>query len=195
SAGSRRVASDAMYTAARAQYRDGRQSVARGTLDRIIADYADQPAAVRAAYLMADLDHDDANLTRASELYRQAIRLDPDGDYAGIARMRLGGIAFADGRYEDALAEFEAYRTSHRSGRAYQQATYWTAVTLERLGRSDEARARLAETRRIDPFSYYGGLAGQSLGDDGWTPRLEPAPPANERFSEQVDRALARVDL
>src|SRR5690606_31350542 len=30
---------------------------------------------------------------------------------------------------------------------------------------------------------------------DGWAPRLEPAPPANERFSEQVDRALARVDL
>src|SRR5690606_17697686 len=98
---SRRLASDAMYTAPRAQYRDGRQSVARGTLSRIIGEYSDQPAAVRAAYLMADLDHDDANLARATELYRQAIGLDPASDQAALARMRLGGIAWADGRYED----------------------------------------------------------------------------------------------
>ncbi|HEX6309084.1 MAG TPA: transglycosylase SLT domain-containing protein [Longimicrobiales bacterium] len=195
SAANRRLASDAMYTAARAQYRDGRQSVARGTLSRIISEYADQPAAVRAAYLMADLEHDDANLPRATELYRQAIRLGPTSEQAGIARMRLGGIAFASGRYDDALREFDGYRSTHRSGRSYQQATYWTAQTLDRLGRSEEARTRLIETRRIDPFSYYGGLAGEELGDDGWAARLEPAPPTNDRFREQVERALARVDL
>jgi soluble lytic murein transglycosylase len=192
---SKRVASDAMYTAARAQYRDGRQSVARGTLARIISEYPDQPAAVRAAYLTADLDHDDANLAKAADNYRQAIRLGPSSDQAAIARMRLGGIAFSAGRYEDALSEFDAYRGTHRSGRAYQQATYWSALTLNRLGRDDEARARLIETRRLDPFSYYGGLAGEELGDDGWAARLEPSPPENDRFTEQVERALSRVDL
>lgn len=195
SAGNRKVASDALYTAARAQYRDGRQSVARGTLSRIISEYSDQPGAVRAAYLTADLDHDDANLVRAIENYRKTIQLAPSGEQAAIARMRLGGIAFAAGRHEDALREFEEYRTTHRRGSSYQQATYWSAQALTRLGRSAEARERLIETRRLDPFSYYGGLAGEALGDDGWAARLEPAPPANDRFDEQVERALARVDL
>ena len=191
----RRVASDAMYTAARAQYRDGRQSVARGTLARIISEYADQPAAVRAAYLTADLDHDDANLAKASGNYREAIRLAPASEQAAIAHMRLGGIAFSDGRYEDALRAFDAYRGTHTSGRTYQQATYWSAQALSRLGREDEARVRLLETRRLDPFSYYGGLAGEALGDDGWAARLEPSPPQNDRFNEQVERALSRADL
>lgn len=191
----RRVASDAMYTAARAQYRDGRQSVARGTLARIISEYADQPAAIRAAYLTADLDHDDTNLDKATANYREAIRLGPSSAQAAIARMRLGGIAFTDGRYEDALREFDEYRASHRTGRTFQQATYWSAQALSRLGRDDEARERLLETRRLDPFSYYGGLAGNELGDDGWAARLEPAPAHNERFDEQVERALSRVDL
>jgi soluble lytic murein transglycosylase len=184
-----------MYTAARAQYRDGRQSVARGTLARIISEYPKQPAAVRAAYLTADLDHDERNLTRATANYRETIRLSPSGEQAAIARMRLGGIALSQDRVEDALREFDEFRSTHKSGRSYQQATYWSAQALKRLGRDDDARARLAETRRLDPFSYYGGLAGEELGDDGWAGRLEPSPPQSERFNEQVERALARVDM
>jgi soluble lytic murein transglycosylase len=195
SAADEKVASDAMYTAARAQYRDGRQSVARGTLARIISEYPKQPAAVRAAYLTADLDHDERNLTRATANYRETIRLSPSGEQAAIARMRLGGIALSQDRVEDALREFDEFRSTHKSGRSYQQATYWSAQALKRLGRDDDARARLAETRRLDPFSYYGGLAGEELGDDGWAGRLEPSPPQSERFNEQVERALARVDM
>jgi soluble lytic murein transglycosylase len=191
----RKVAGDALYTAARAQYRDGRQTVARATLARLVRDYSDQPAAVRAAYLTADLDHDDASLATATEHYRQAIRLAPTSAEAATARMRLGGIALAAGRFDEALREFDEYRNTHRSGRAYQQATYWSAQALGRLGRTDESLSRLREVRRLDPFSYYGGLAGAELGDDGWSGRLEPAPPPNERFDTQVQRALARVDL
>jgi soluble lytic murein transglycosylase len=195
SAGDRRVAADALYTAARAQYRDGRHAVARATLSGITRDYADQPAAVRAAYLAADLEHDELNLARAAELYRQAIRLAPSGEVAASARMRLAGVAFAQGRYDEALREFEDYRTTHRSGPPYQQATYWSAQALARVGRTDEARARLVEVRRLDPFSYYGGLAAQELGDDAWHERLERSPPDTDRYDDQVARALARVDL
>jgi soluble lytic murein transglycosylase len=194
-ASDRKVASDAMYTAARSQYRDGRQTVARATLARIVRDYSDQPAAVRASYLTADLDHDDASLATATEHYRQAIRLAPTSSEAAIARMRLGGIAMAAGRFDEALREFNEYRTTHRTGRSYQQATYWSAQALARLGRAEEARTRMGEVRRLDPFSYYGGLAAAELGDDGWAGRLEPAPPRSDRFDAQVERALARVDL
>jgi soluble lytic murein transglycosylase len=195
SSADRRVAAAALYTTARAQYRDNRESVARATLSRIIRDYADQPAAVRAAYLAADLEHDELNLTRAAELYRQAIRLSPASELAASARMRLAGMSLAEGRFDEALLELEAFRTTHRSGRPYQQATYWSAQALEQVGRTDEARRRLEEVRQLDPFSYYGGLAARELGGDNWHERLEHAPAQTGRFDEQVARALARVDL
>ncbi|MEX1182500.1 MAG: transglycosylase SLT domain-containing protein [Gemmatimonadota bacterium] len=194
-ASDRRVAADALYTAARAQYRLGRAVEAKSTLRRVIGDYADQEAAVRSAYLIADLDHDDLNLEQATEYYRQAIRLSPASSYAGVARMRLGAIALAQGRAEDALKEFEDYRTTHRTGSSHQQATYWSGEVLSRLGRDDEARARFTEVRRVDPFTYYGGLASEEIGDDVWAGRLEPAPPPSEKYHGEVERALGRVDV
>jgi soluble lytic murein transglycosylase len=189
------VAADALFTAARAQYRDGRSDLARTTMARVIHEWPDQPAAARAAYLLADLDHDDHNFDTAAGLYRQVVRMAPGGTEAAFARMRLGGIAFARHRYGDALVEFEQYRASHPTGRAYQQATYWTAQALGRLGRTEEKRRRLNEVRNIDPFSYYGGLAAEELGESIADRRLEPSPPHNERYDTQVRRALARVDL
>jgi soluble lytic murein transglycosylase len=191
----REVAADALHTAARAQYRDGRQAAARETLLRTIRDYPDQPAAARAAYLIADLEHDDLNLDRALMFYRDAIHFAPESPEAGLARMRIGGIAFAHERFDDALLEFQQYRSTHRTGRAYQQATFWEGRTLRMLGRDDEAATRFSELLQIDPFSYYGGLAAEELGVDPWHGRVEYSPPHNDRFVAQVERALARVDL
>lgn len=191
----RRVAADALYTAARAQYRDGRVDEAGATLLHIVDHFSDQPAAVRAAYLTADLDHDRHDLDRAADFYRRAIRMAPSGSEAGVARMRLGGIAFAANRFDDAFQEFEDYRNTHRTGTAYQQATYWSARSLLRLGRAEEARRRFVEVRNIDPFSYYGGLAADELGETAWDGWLEHAPPPSDRFQADVERALARVDL
>lgn len=189
------VASDASYTAARAQYRDGRTDLARETLYRTIRDFPDQPASARAAYLMADLDHDFTDLRRATEFYRHAIRIAPASEEAALARMRLGGSAFAAGRFQDALAEFEAYRRSHPAGRNFQQATYWTGRALAALGRPDDARLRFREAATADPFSYYGWLAADEVGEPVWVARLEHAPPRNERYRTLVEGALARVDL
>jgi soluble lytic murein transglycosylase len=191
----REVAADALHTAARAQYRDGRLAAARETLLRTMRTYPDQPAAARAAYLIADLEHDELKVDRALQFYRDAIHLAPGSAEAGLARMRIGGLAFAHQRYRDALDEFEAFRASHPTGRSYQQATFWSGRALQRLGRSAEAQARFTEALHIEPFSYYGGLAAEELGSDQWEGRLEPAPLPNERFNLQVERALARVDL
>lgn len=189
------VAADALFTAGRAQYRDGRVDVARTTLAAIIHEHRGQPAAARAAYLLADLDHDAHEYDTAAGLYRLAIQLAPGSAEAGQARMRLGGMAFARERYADALLEFEAYRHSHPTGRAHQQASYWSARALARMGDQHQARRGLAEVRSIDPFSYYGGLAADELGESIWLQRLEPAPPINDRLDTQVRRAVARVDM
>jgi soluble lytic murein transglycosylase len=191
----RAVASDALHDAARAQYRDGRHDDARETLLRVVRDFDDQPAAARAAFLLADLDHDLLQLERAIEFYRRSIQIAPASDQAALAHMRIAGIAFAQHRFADALQEMEDYRSTHRAGRNYQQATFWSAQALLRLGRTAEARSRLVEAGNLDPFSYYGGLADELLGDVVWLNRLEHAPPASDRYVAQVDAALARIDL
>jgi soluble lytic murein transglycosylase len=189
------VAADALHTAARAQYRDGRTAQARATLQRVLRDYGDQPAAARAAFLAADLYHDEHDLERATELYRHVVRSGPGTDEAAAARMRLGGIAFAAGRFEEALRHFADYRATHTGGRPWLQASFWTAATMARLGRTDEAHALFSQVRAADPFSYYGGLAADQTGADPWQARLEHAPPPNDRFDALVQRALSRVDL
>jgi soluble lytic murein transglycosylase len=191
----RSVAGDALYAAARAQYRSGRPAVARETLLRVIRDFPDQPAAARAAYLSADLEHDLLQLESAAGLYRRTIEIAPTSAEAALARMRLAGIAMSGNRYEDALRELEEYRGTHTSGRNYQQATFWAGQALRRLGREAEARQRLSEAARIDPFSYYGGVAAEALGEDFWIARLEHEPPTSDRFDSRVHAALARVDL
>jgi soluble lytic murein transglycosylase len=191
----RSVAGDALHAAARAQYRDGRHDAARETLLRVVRDFGDQPAAARAAFFLADLDHDRLDLDGATAYYRRSIEIAPASDEAALARMRIAGIAFTQQRFADALHEMEEYRHTHGQGRNYQQATFWSAQALMRLGRTDEARRRLSEAGNLDPFSYYGGLANEMLGDVVWPGRLEHAPPTNDRYVTQVNAALARVDL
>lgn len=189
------TAADAVYAAARAQYRDGRPAHARATLNRVIRDFPDQPAAARAAFLLADLHHDELELSRANNLYRTVIQLAPGSDEAAVSRMRLAGIAFAERRFRAALRELEEYRLSHTEDRNRQQAAFWTGRVLDAMGRHDEARAHFAEARRIDPFSYYGGLADELLDDDVWHLRLDHPPPLTGRYDHAIDRALARVDM
>jgi soluble lytic murein transglycosylase len=191
----RTVAADALHAAARAQYRNGRHDAARGTLLHVLRDFSDEPAAARAAFFLADLEHDRLQLDSATALYRRSIEIAPASDEAALARMRIAGIAFTQQRFADALNEMEEYRRSHGHGRNYQQATFWSAQALTRLGRTDEARRRLVEAGNLEPFSYYGGLANEMLGDVVWPTRLEHAPPVTDRYVAQVSAALARVDL
>lgn len=188
-------AAAALYLAARAQYRDGRQSLARTTLDRVADRYPGTDAAARATYLNADLDHDDGNLERAREGYRRTIAMTSDVEEVGVAHMRLGGLALVESDYAGALQAFDSYRTKYPRGRRFQQATYWSAHALRRLGNDNAARQRLEEARARDPFSYYGGRAAELLGSSFNDGRLSPSPEPGTAQADRIERALDRIDL
>jgi soluble lytic murein transglycosylase len=188
-------AASALFLAGRAQYRDGRQTLARQTFMRVAERYPDTDAAAQAMYLSADLDHDDGNLSRARERYRRTIGMSSDVDEVGLAHMRLGALAYQEGNFEVALSAFDNYRKVYPSGRRFQQASYWAALALRKLGDEEGARRRLEETRLRDPISYYGGRATQILGRTLWDARLEPSPQPDPLHMLQVTRELERVDL
>ncbi|MGH7475895.1 MAG: transglycosylase SLT domain-containing protein, partial [Longimicrobiales bacterium] len=192
---SERIAGDALYLAARAQYRQGEVERAKATLRRVADRFPRQDAGTKAMYLFADLEHDAGNLPLARQFYRRAVDAGSDIEEAGLALMRLAGMALVDGDYRAALDIFEAYRARYPNGRRYQQATYWAARAFHELGNEEQMGQRLRETWRHDPLSFYGVLAGEQLGLSPVDTHLEPSPQPPPSVQADVARALLRLDL
>lgn len=190
-----RIASEALYLAARAQYRQGRGSEGERTFVELARRFPDQSATARGLYLLADLKHDDLELAEARIYYRQAAEAAPNLEEAGLARMRLGGLAFLEGDFEGALRTFEEYRSLHPDGRRAMQATYWAARAHAALGRDDEARQLLREIRATDPVSYYGIRAAELLDVPVLGIPMSPSPPPNATVDSLVASGMRRVDL
>lgn len=189
------MAADALFYAARSQYRDGRTTLARRTFLDVARKFPNEAGAARALYLAGDLDQDDGDTERAAERFRQAIETGADVDDVGLAHMRLGNIAYQQGDIAEATGRFESYRTRYPNGRRYVQATYWAGLATARGGDTATARLRFAEVRRMDPFSYYGGRAADLLGSSFWDVPLASAPESSVAESDAVARDMARVDL
>ena len=195
SAGNDARAADASFTAIRALYRAGQTQEARALVQSVLARYPQTEGAASAAFLHADLDHDAGLLTEASALYRRAANIAPQSDEGGLARMRLAGIAFANGDYQAARNEYNAYLGAFPTGRRAQQALYWSARAMSQMGHADSAASLLRRTFNMDPISYYGGLAGDALKRDFSSVRLAASPGIDPAIDAQVANALSRVDL
>lgn len=191
----RESAAAALYTVVRATYRAGDEAAARSLAQTIMSDYSDTRGAANAAFMHADLDHDDGNNDSAVTLYRRVIEIAPQSDDAGLSRMRIAGMAYARADYATALAEYDAYLTAFPSGKRAQQALYWSGRTVSSLGDRDSATHLLRRARRIDPFTYYGDHAADHLKQNFWDVSLVSSPPANPTYEAQVANALARVDV
>lgn len=190
-----RIGAQALYLAARAQYRDGRVTESLATLRRTADRYPAEEAATEALYLVADLRHDAGALAEAREFYGRAIDSDHDSNEAGLAMMRLAGMAWADGEVKTALDIFERYRARFPNGRRYQQATYWAGRAYAALGDETMASERMVQTWKHDPFDYYGARAAEQLDGSLAEVRLEPSPEPGESLRGDVARALLRLDL
>lgn len=193
-----RIAAEALYTAARAQYRQGRSADGRATFLRLAERYPGQEAVTRGLYLAADLKHDDLELDGpdgARVFYRRAADASPDLYEAGLALMRLAGLAYLEGDYADAAAVWEEYRKLHPEGRRIAQATYWAARSYQRLGRDSLAEARLQQVRRADPLSFYGMRAAEGLGQSILDLPMADSPARDPAAEARIEPGLRRVDL
>ncbi len=92
-------------------------------------------------------------LEEAIELGERAIRLDPH--YAGRYAFDLGHAYYLLGRYEEALAALQKTLAWHPN---FLPAHGLLAAVYSELGREAEARAEVAEVRRITPAFSLEGL-------------------------------------
>ncbi len=186
---------DALFLAARAQYRTAREEDARATLQRIVSTYPDHDMAARAFFLLGDLQQDLADFTGAADFFRQATQAGPQTEAAGISHMRLGVMSLARGDAASAAREFEEYRTLFPTGLRNQQATYWAGIAHTQLGSTELGTSRLREARDADPFSFYGVRAGDRLQQPVFLDKLQPSPLTSAADKQAIAAAVARLDL
>lgn len=120
----------------------------------------------RAAYLAADLAHDMGRMGSARERYRRAAEGFPGTDHGGLARMRLGFLAFSEDDWPGAARQFRAYRDDLPDGDWAVASLYWEARTRAEEGDEVRAASLLRAVLRRDPLSWYGVRAGARLERD-----------------------------
>lgn len=190
-----RTAAEALLLAGRAQYRAGRVSNGMATFRTVVDRFPDQDAAVRAAFLLADLNHDTGRLDEARAQYVQVVELAPDANESGLAQMRLGGMALLAGDAGLAADLFEQYRSRYPDGRRVAQATYWAGRAYEAAGDGERARDRYAEVARLDPMGYYGIAGARRVARTVPKMELEPAPAVSPAAEARAAALLERIDL
>jgi tetratricopeptide (TPR) repeat protein len=111
------------------------------------------PRLVPALVNLANIYYERDQLIEAEALYEKSIRLDPD---CFEAHFNIGNIYHDLTRYPDAVI---AYREALGINPAYPEAHFYLAVTLEKLGRSIEARPHWREYRALAPDGEFVELA------------------------------------
>jgi tetratricopeptide (TPR) repeat protein len=111
------------------------------------------PDLVPALVNLANLHYAGDRLIEAQALYERALRLDPD---CFEACFNLGNVHHDLGRYDDALG---CYREAVALNPAYADGHFYLAVTLEKTGRSAEARPHWIAYQQLEPQGEWVELA------------------------------------
>jgi len=99
----------------------------------------------------------------AISLYEELQKRYPQSDEARISRVSLGRLLLDRGMWSEADAQFEGYLAASGSGTLAPEALYGKALSLEGLGRRDEARLAWDRLLARFPDSVYSGPARQRL--------------------------------
>jgi tetratricopeptide (TPR) repeat protein len=111
------------------------------------------PHLVPAIVNLANIHYECDELVEAEALYEKAVRADPEC-FEGF--FNLGNIHHDLSRYEEAT---RAYQEALALNANYPEAHFYLAVTLEKLGRSAEARPHWKQYRELDPDGEFVELA------------------------------------
>lgn len=133
----------------------------RGNIDEAASAYRKalviDPDLVPAIVNLANIHYTRDELIEAQALYERAIGLDPD---CFEAHFNLGNIQHDLGRYEGALV---CYRDAVELNPQYADAHFYLAVTLEKTGRSAEAKTHWKAYQDLAPEGEWADLAREFL--------------------------------
>jgi outer membrane protein assembly factor BamD (BamD/ComL family) len=107
-------------------------------------------------------------LQRAARLYRQVIDVHPTTPAASVAKVALGRLLQSKlAQPRAAVPLFDAYLRQHRGGELAEEALYFRALSLARLGDRQLAAHGLRELLTSYPSSLYSAPARAKLAEFG----------------------------
>jgi soluble lytic murein transglycosylase len=144
-----------------------------------------------AHYMLADLADDAGDWRTAAARYNATIEASPRNEYAVTSYMRLGTHALAAHDFDGAIATFKRFVSAHAETSHAQQAYFWLGQAHLRAQHTNDARTYMSKARDVDPFTYYGLLAGEWLKQP---PAIRSAGPVTNTAAKKTsDAAATRV--
>lgn len=123
---------------------------ARELFERVVDDYGASDAADVARVYLGELAAGEGDTERAAELWRDFLDEHPTHMLGAQVRLNLYALERAEGRGEEVVAELEEMVDDEDPALPRDVALYELAITLEELGREEEAAARYQ--RLVDEF-------------------------------------------
>ena len=184
----RTLAAQARFEEAMARLR-GRLGGTKKLLRAIEREFPQEPAAMEATLLLADLASDARNEREARRILLAGVRRAPDVPLAALARYRAAIIAIGFDEMTVAAAELDTLVVRYPEARVLPAALYWSGRAWSRLGDEDAAEVRWRVSLQRDATGYYAGLSRGRLGISA--PGLPAGPEVVIRASiySAVDRA------
>jgi soluble lytic murein transglycosylase len=194
---SRDLLGDAAYQRARILLRSGRVSEALAALTRIAPQFAaDSEPAAASLYLAGDLLADRGLDDSARTFFLAAGTGYPTVPSGRRAAFQAALIAFLDGKYPDAAAEFDRLAGAPPNADEAVAAGYWAGRALFAQGDTAAARSRWSALIERARDSYYAVLAARRLDTTlagAW--RAGGDEPARGALPDQLARAARLIQL
>lgn len=144
---------------------------------KVIADFADTPAAVTAQLLLADKQLDAGDANGAVETLRAFLSRNPQHPLASQARLALATALNRLGKTDDAGAELAAFLKESPSSTLAPLAITMQAELAEQKGDLDGARNLYEQAKTSFPDSNFSKLAGMRAQRVGFVAPTEIDPP------------------
>lgn len=155
---------------------EARRERARELFRSVIDDYGASDAAGVARAYLGELAASEGDVARARELWREFLDEEPDHALAAEVRLNLYALMRAAGEGEEVAAELRQMIERERRPLPQDVALYELAVTLEELGREEDAAVYYQ--RLVDEFgdSPYAAAARERTGEAGFQGGLPQLP-------------------
>ncbi len=148
----------------RTRRNQGRYDAVRTIQRWIIERFPESSQAVSIVISRAAAAQDRGSYSDAAAGFERAITMAPSLSFTSHAWMRLGQIYLQRKDMVAASQLFQKYLTDFPDGQQWEQAAYWSAVSLSALGREVEAKRYLDMVHKRNPTSYYAVLAWEHIG-------------------------------
>ena len=215
----------ALYEAGRIHWNKNRTEQASRTFEKILTRYHRCKKAADATFILGRIFQGEKKYDEAVNYYRLTYEKHPKSEHAAEALWREGWIHYLQGRYHEAATAFVKVGEKFPDSHFVDNALYWQARSIERLGNTASACVLYDQLTDHHPGTYYGILgewrrgilaAEQCEPGEAASPIAEKKdPPGRDRsahLSEQVsgamdilrrawaliqvdERALARMEL